>query len=290
MYLGVASPSESEIDMVAYKAILRTFDACVCEALAVGQASAGRIAVPHVGYGTHIFTRICSHAIALVRAAPKSRWISSDAEFWDFAAVAGHARSIIEGYLLFVYLTREPVSTDEWSAKLNVMHLNDCAKRMTVLAGMIPQDEMDGFESQAEEIRGRLRSNAWFLGLSATLQGRLLTGRYLTIPTRDEELDALGWDRREFNSLWDILSQYTHVLPFSFYRLEPNGRGTGIENETDRAYIAFALAKCTEVLSACIDDLVSFFPDVAPERRGLDSKFSPGPRRNLPRHRKRGPK
>lgn len=87
-----------------YRVLLRNFDATVCEATAVSQAIANRLETPTVGYSTHVFTRVCAHAQALMCAAPKSRWVRREFDLWDVSTVASHARSILEGYLLFRYL------------------------------------------------------------------------------------------------------------------------------------------------------------------------------------------
>lgn len=282
--IGLKPPPE--IGPEEYNAALRAFDTAVCEAVAVGQAASGRMPAPHIGLGTLIFTRICGHAVAFVRTTPKSRWVNSHADVWDFSAVAGHARSIIEGYLLFAYLTKEPVSADQWSLKLNVMHLNDCTKRISVLGAAGRDDFVEFLHGQEKELREALRGNPEFLALPPKLQVELLTGRYLTIQNRDEQLAALGWDKVWYNALWDTLSQYTHVLPFSFYSMEPNGRGTGMLNDTDRGYITMFLRWCTELIEGCTEKMVDFFPNVALVRQGIDSKFYPGPRRNLPMHKK----
>jgi hypothetical protein len=240
--VGIVDPAPKSVTIEEYRAALKSFDASVCEALAVSQAIAGRIAAPHAGYATRIFTRLCGNAVALIRAAPKSRWTHSDSEFWDFSAIAGYSRSIVEGQLLLFYLIKEPESPEEWSARLNVMHLNDCCRRMKILDGVIDDAEMAQFSAQAEEIRERLRGNLWFCALDQKLQKKLLLGDMLIISTRDEQIAELGWNKREFYSLWHLLSQCTHILPLSFYRLEPNGRGTGIENDFDRAYIYMMLS------------------------------------------------
>lgn len=285
--MAVGEPTAKSVSMDEYRAALKTFDACVCEALAVSQAIGSRIAAPHAGYATHVFTRICGHAVALVRAAPKSRWTRSESEFWDFSAIAGHGRSIIEGQLLLHYVAKTPEDPEEWSVRLNVMHLNDCSRRIKILEGVVDPAEIAAFSVQAEEIRERLRGNSWFLKLDQKMQKRLLSGDSLTITTRDEQLEELGWDKREFYTLWNLLSQYTHVLPLSFYRLEPNGRGTGIANDFDRAYIYMMLDLCAKALADCVDRMVAEFPDTAWARKGIDSKFSPGPSRNRPRDRRR---
>lgn len=266
-----------------YRAALKQFDAAICEALAVGQAAAGRTTAEHLDYATRIYARICGHAVAFIRAAPKSRWTHSDSEFWDFTAVAGHARSIIEGQLLFRYTIKSPESSDEWSARLNVMHLNDCCRRIKVLDGVADPAEVSAFSTESENLRDRLRKNPWFSRLDQKLQKRLLSGDLLTITDRDDQIKALGWEKKYFDRIWVLLSQYTHVLTLSFYRMERNGRGTGIENDFDRSYIGMMLGTCAAALSDCVDLLVEAFPDTASARKGTDSKFAPGPARNRPR-------
>jgi len=271
-----------------YKAALKHFDAAVCEALAVGQETSNRIVAAHIAYGTHVFARICSHATAFIRAAPKSRWVNSDSEYWDFSSIAGHARSIIEGFLLFVYLVDETSSAEEKLVKVNVMHLNDCIKRISLMEAAGNAEALQWLTGQATELRNRLSSNPAFLSLEPALINRLLAGKYLMVLTRDEQLESVSWDKSWFYPMWDVLSQHTHVLPLSFYNMEPNGRGTGILNDTDRGYITLFLLTCAEVINDCVDKMVEIFPDAASVRSGVDSKFSPGPRRNLPKHKKRG--
>ncbi|GJD30990.1 hypothetical protein PMNALOAF_2242 [Methylobacterium adhaesivum] len=280
-------PSPLPTTREEYRAALKAFDACVCEALAVGQAIGQQVAAPHHGYGTHVFTRICANAVALVRAAPKSRWVRSDADFWDLTAVAGHARSLMEGLLLLHYVLKTPTDQDEWSARINLMHLNDCCRRSKILGATSSEAQVKEFADVAEGLRDRLRGNAYFQGLDHRVRERLLKGDALTIPTRNELLDELEIDKEPFHMVWNLLSQYAHVLPMSFYRIEANGRGSGLENDTDRSYIRLALEVGATYVATAVDLIVEAFPDAAEARKGLDSKFSPGPARNVPRERHR---
>lgn len=282
---GVPTPQPTTRE--EYRAALRAFDACVCEAVAVGQAIGSQMASPNLGYGTHVFTRICANAIALVRAAPKSRWVRSDADLWDLTAVAGHARSLMEGLLLLHYLLKTPLNQDEWSARINLMHLNDCCRRAKILEATNTEEQVKEFVKTADELRDRLRNNPYFNTIDYRTRERLLKGDALTIPTRNELLDELKIEKEWFYMVWNLLSQYTHVLPMSFYRIEANGRGSGLDNDTDRSYIRLALEVGAEYLKAATDLLVDAFPEAADARRGIDSKFSPGPARNVPRHRRR---
>ncbi len=119
------------------------------------------------------------------------------------------------------------------------------------------------------------------------LRERLLKGDALTIPTRNELLDELEIEKKSFYMVWNLLSQYAHVLPMSFYRIEPNGRGSGLENDTDRSYIRLALEVGINYLTTAVDLIVEAFPDSAHARKGIESKFYPGPARNAPRDRRR---
>ena len=265
-----------------YNSSLSNLDAATCEAVAVGQAIGRQMAKPHIGYSTQIFTRLCGHAMSLMRAVPRTRWVRADFEDWDFGCAAGHSRAIIEGFLLFLYIIEEPSCAQEWSSKLNVMHLNDCCRRIKLLTNSNAMEVVEGLTEQAEELRGRLRGNEWFLSLNASVQKRCLAGDNLMIANRDEMLEKAAWDKKDFYANWDLLSQYAHVLPISFYRMEPNGRGTGIENDTDKAYIALTMQLSAETLEKATDLLVEAFPYTAAVRKGIQSKFSPGPRSNRP--------
>ncbi|MFK8034899.1 MAG: DUF5677 domain-containing protein [Hyphomicrobiales bacterium] len=270
-----------------YRKYLRDFDVAVCEATAVSQAVGQRFEAPAIGYSTHVFGRVCAHAQALVCAAPKSRWVKREFYFWDVSAVAPHARSILEGYLLFRYLADAPNDLDTQRAYVQVMHLYDCMKRIKILPKLLSDDEIRAFEEQAIEIRERLENIEFFNELNPKLKKELLAGKWLMITPKMEVIKALDMDQKEFDFYWNYFSQYTHVLSFTFHRVEPNGRGSGVENSFDRAALCLVLQFSTELMVAAIERLVELFPDVADVRKGLDSKFAPGPARNLPKHLKR---
>ena len=280
---AVVTPQNSQSIRRDYNVALEKFDAAVCEASAISQAAAGRIAVPHHGYGTHVFTVICGQAIAMIRAAPLSRWIRSDFQNWTPSVLAGYARAIIEGHLLLAYLMEEPESRIAWSAKLNVMHLNDCTRRITLFTNMEIRDQLEGFRQEAERLKELLRANEYFCSLPVSVQKRCLEGDSAMITTRQEMLEKVGWDQGHFRALFDLLSQHAHILPLSFYRIEPNGRGTGLENAADQRSLCTMLEVCTDSLTQCTDLIVNAFPDTSVRRQGKKSKFSPGPRGNLPR-------
>lgn len=259
---------------------LSTFDKAVCEACAVSNFTGSRYVVHYKGYSSNIFTRMCLHSQALISALPKTRWAKRDYECWEFSLIAPHVRALMEGYLLFFYLSEVPISEDEWYVKLNVMHLNDCTRRIRLHQNIRSTEDETGFREQQTELKERLKGSDFFNGLPSKLQKQLLKGNALMIPSRDELLEKLGLDIGEFNAFYDVVSNFTHILPISYYRSEANGRGTGVQNRTDLNYIVLSLIKAAHWLNISTDRMVELFPDANKVRKGKKSKFTLGPKEN----------
>ncbi|MEN0678666.1 hypothetical protein [Plesiomonas shigelloides] len=269
-------------DDTDYALALRTFDIAVCEAMAVSQTIGSQYVAPYIGYSSHIFTRMNVHAKALIEAVPRSRWVKRNAVSWDLCVSASHTRALMEGFLLFSYLSEVPGSELEWQTKVNIMHMNDCARRKRLFKNFDNDIERNKFLSMEDEIKARLLGNEYFLSLDMKLRKQCLNGNVLMIPSRDEILTQLGIDCGQFNGLFDTLSNYTHILPMSFYNMEANGRGTGIRNDADFCYIIMSLLISANILSFATDTMVNFFPTVSGVRKGLKSKFNQGPKENTP--------
>lgn len=278
----IQKPTTSRKD---YVAALGAFDAAICEAIAVSQASAGRMSRANVGYASYVFAQMCGAGSSLIRAAPLTRWAKSDSEDWRFGSVAGHARSLLDGFLLFSSLI-EPVETEaELEARVITMHINDCTRRIALHKNLGYEENLENFDSQRRELQDKLANNQYFNSLPPNVKKSCMNGEHPKIATRDEILEKIGLEKGVFKGLYDFWSQHVHILPLSFFRMEPNGRGTGIENATDRYYIAQALTIGAAILSDATDMMVEHFPDVIEVRQGIKSKFSPGPAANRPAQR-----
>ena len=253
-----------------YSKSLAKFDAALCEGCAVSQATGGQVVRPSLAYATHVFARILAHGRNLIRSVPRSRWCSSDYDDWDFGANAGNFRSIMEAALLFHYLCDADPDPDNQRAVVQLMHLYDLTKRTTI----IHDGEMDGeIAGVRTEIVGRLRGTRRFKELPAEAQKNALKGKWLMLESRKDIMARIGWNKSLYYVLWNLTSQYTHVYSLAFYRIEPNGRGTGIENAFDRGFLALGLDTCAEVLKGITDSLCGHFPNAHEVRNGSNSKF-----------------
>ncbi|MDH1660935.1 hypothetical protein N5E02_05855 [Stenotrophomonas sp. GD03777] len=265
-----------------YEEALGCLDEAVCEAVAVGQAQAGRMAGPCMGYATYVFARMCAHGTAAVRAAPLSRWVESDHAQWGFHAIACHARAILEGNLFFHYLI-SPTNEDleEGRARITLLQLNDCCSRVKMFVD--DPEQLQAFERQRDELIARLKTIPFFQHLAQQVQSQCLSGKKAWFLDRAQLVEMVGMKKAQFDVIWDLWSQHSHIHPMSFYRMEANGRGSGLDNAADRSYLITAMLICAEILKVATDRMVEAFPDVANVRQGLDSKFSPGPKSNRPK-------
>ncbi|HCS8192713.1 hypothetical protein [Pseudomonas aeruginosa] len=272
---GVLSDSD-------YDDALSKLDIATCEAMALSQAINSDDAARHIAYSVEIYKRLCRHAVALVSAVPRSRWVAADFENWDFACVAGQSRAVMEGYLLFRYLVRAPSCNHEWVTKLLVLYLNDRVRRAKMMTDLGATEASEHWSSEAQELRERLNENPWFLALDRNVKKGCLSGKFLMVQSRDQVLEMAGLEIDQFNAVWDLLSQYAHMLPMSFTSSEPDGRGSGDENQEDKDYIGTTIACCADILNTATDILAREFPAVAEVRRGIESRFLQGPRSNRP--------
>lgn len=272
----------SDLKIEDYIELLDIFDSTACESLSINQFTANRYVAPHIGYGSYIFTRLCIHAEGLLRATPLSRWSKTDFNLWDLSCIAGHVRAIMEGYLLYMYLSDIPISEEEWKAKLWTMHMNDCVKRLKIMQSTNNQERIVFFENEKEKINNELTSNFYFQSLPVSVQKGCLNGKFLMIYQRDELIEKYDLDKKTFDVLFDILSHYIHILPISYYSHEPNKRGSGLFNDTDLGYLCMCLGVVTTLLERSNTRLITFFPDAKICMKGKKSTFSPGPKDNLP--------
>lgn len=261
-----------------YHAAVRKLDLATCEACAVSQGVGVREAEAFKGWSTFIFSRLCQHSSALIAASPISRWSKREYQNWDLSHIAPHVRAILEGEVFFLYISKPPLSQEEFSAKINTLHLNDCVKRIEFMRSLGSEDDVVGLEKQREEITQRFEGNNVFNALDSSVKKKILSGKSTMIYHRDEILKENTIEVSDFKRNFDFLSHYTHILPMSFYRMEANGRGTGCLNETDFYYISLYLSLAAESLTRCTNRLVDLFPDTKRYRKGLKSKFSFGPK------------
>ncbi len=209
-----------------------------------------------------LFTRLCTVSVSILWLCPRSK-VNPDGTHWDFSSIPSLTRNLFECSLLFHYLAIEEIPEDEWLARLKVMQLHDCMERFRMFTAFgHDEQQLEGFELQAVELRGALESNQYFANLPVALRKKLLKGERPSILTQDAILERMGQFHPSTRGYYRLLSSHSHSFPLAFYRMAEQDRGRGEENVAEKGYIAYALEFCAGVLEASIGGLQKTFADI----------------------------
>jgi len=124
-------------------------------------------------------------------------------------------------------------------------------------------EQVEGFEKQAQELRGRLLKNHHFLSLPEKKRKELLKGNNHYLHSQDELIGRMGENPNTFRFVYEFLSAQVHTLPLGFYRSGDKGRGRGLENPVERRYICLILDDVRMYVLRGIRELIVFFPDIS---------------------------
>jgi hypothetical protein len=245
-----------------YVTQLNIFTDATEKAIISSHAATGIDAGPRRYWASVLFIKLCTTSVSILWLCPQSQ-LNQDGTHWDFASIATLARNLFECALQFFYFAIEPISDEEWKARLTVMQLHDCMERSRMFQAFDPNhSDLTGFAKQAEELREILQKNTYFRALPEKLQKNLLKGVRSSILTQDEILTKMGQTTTTIRGYYRFLSSQSHPFPLGFYRTGEHNRGRGEDNRVDKGYIAHALEFCADTLKRSTDDFQKTFADI----------------------------
>jgi hypothetical protein len=245
-----------------YATSLSEFTNALEQAIATSHQASGHDAGPRRFWASVLFTRLCSIGVSILWLCPQSP-VNLDGLHWDFSSLASLVRNLFECALSFFYLGIELVGDEEWQVRLRVMQLHDCMGRLRMFRDFGSSDEqLSGFEAQADELRTHLSSNGYFMSLPDSLRRKLLRGEQASMLTQDEVLHRMGEFEQRTRGYYRFLSSHTHSFPLAFYRMTEHNRGRGEENEVDKGHMAAAIEFASGVLTRTTTDMQAAFKDV----------------------------
>jgi Family of unknown function (DUF5677) len=205
-------------------------------------------------YASVLFTSLVTRSTSLVFISPYSPWSRRDFEHWDFGSVANITRTIMETRLAFYYLCIDPCDEQEWQCRWNIFNLHDCVSRVTLMRDMGHADTEAQLREQADELRGRLTSNAYFNSLPNKRQAELLRGGKAYLRSLEAIAEDAGIDTRTFKMMWQLMSWQVHGLPASFYRMQGGERGSGVQTVVEENYSTVLLSLSLSLLVGARDE------------------------------------
>lgn len=253
-----------------YLSSLNMLDNAVRECMFVSKAHSG-IPSPTSAhfYASVLFTQMVTKCVSLLTLAPHTPWASKRIEHWDYGSMTGIARTLVELRIAFFYLCVDTCSEDEWQLRWNLFNLHDCVSRIRMFAALGNDEEVDGLEEQAAELRGRLTSNSFFQALDSKRHRKLLHGQTAYLFPLEVIAEKAGIALPTFRYLYVLLSSHVHALPMSFYRIggDHPDRGRGLPSPVEENYSALCMSLSASLLVASRDEFQAMFADHLPSEQ-----------------------
>lgn len=265
---GTLGPEPSD----DYLAALDMLDNVVRECMFVSKRYAG-IPSPHTRhfYASVLFTLMLTRSVSLLMLAPHTPWAVKRIEHWDYGSMTGVARTLIELRIAFFYLCSEQCPEDEWQFRWNLFNLHDCTSRIRMFDAFGDEDQVEGFKTQADELRERLTTNPFFETIDPKRRKKLLHGQTAYLAPLETIAERAGIDLWMFRFLYVLFSSHVHALPMSFYRIGGDypERGRGLPSEPEEGYSSLCLSLSATLLVRTRDEIHALFeplevPDACP--------------------------
>lgn len=259
--------SDQEVDAL-YQRARKKFEDVAYRAKVVSTGTGGLRAETSRHYWASIlFTRLVVNAQSILRLCPKTSPTPDRHAHWDFSSVASLTRNLLECYFVFYYMCVDrAASDDEWQTRQEAMFLHDNTTRRRMFRDLDPNHpDLAGFDGHRVDLTERLQGRPYFQSLEKEKKEKILSGKGYPFK-QDELLDRMGIDRNALRFYYRFLSAHTHSDPVAFYRMAEHGRGAGVENSVDKAYIAASLETANSFLTRAIGEILLDFPDA--EERG----------------------
>jgi len=245
-----------------YLESLDMLDNVVRECIFVSRRYAG-IAAPEGRhyYASVLVVALITRGMSLLNLAPFSPWAAKKIEHWDYGSMTGVVRTMIELRAAFHYLCADPCSQDEWYCRWNLFNLHDCVSRIRLFTAQKNDEQVAGFEAQAEELRERLRTNVFFQALDPKRHKKLLHGQTAYLFPLETLMEKAGMEVETFRMLYILFSTHVHALPMSFYRLGGDNpeRGRGLPSPAEEGYSSLCLTLAGTLIVASREEMHVLF-------------------------------
>jgi hypothetical protein len=244
-----------------YKETISALESALEECFALSHRCSGiRAPTGAHFYASVLFTTLCSRGASFAILAPDTTFSTKAFDHWDYSSLAVLARSILEIRISFFHLCGQECTSSEWDFRWNLFNLHDCTSRIHMFEEIDPgSEDLPGFKTQADELRGRLKSNEVFVALSGSEQRRLRHGKQAYPVPLEVIAEKAGVPISEFRLLYKFLSSHVHGLPMSFYRMEDDGRGRGVHCRVEEGYSTLCASFVHGMLVASRDEMRKLF-------------------------------
>ena len=182
-------------------------------------------------YGSHVFSKICMHAIAIQKIIPYSRYNQNPNEqIWDLASLPALIRDLVETYYHYFYIMMEKVSDDEINFRFDILKYHSHSERLRMVKQRIPKStaiqelEDDKAAAKQKVIDNPLcqippeidkEINPELYKKLDRLYKKIRKGEKAVLKSDKQLNKAANINENYYKSMYKYLSQFTHTTKFS---------------------------------------------------------------------------
>ncbi|NMB82303.1 MAG: hypothetical protein GYA14_10840 [Ignavibacteria bacterium] len=256
-----------------YKNILRTFEKLcdVCIQLSINTHNR-KVESGQCIYGSQIFTKFISHAIAIRKLLPESTLFNlpGNLQLWDISSIAVLVRALMETYNVFYYLTIDKVSTEEWKFRFILWRYHAECQRLKMLKAIRSVNpEITNIEINLEKLRDDLLKDPFYNLQPFKIRNKFLGGDRGIALTNSEISERAGIAKEYYKTSYAYSSNYTHSYPFSLQQLKV----FKAEDEESLNLIITQIKTSSGYMCFAIRDYIKIFPDQSSLKSGVEEEM-----------------
>jgi hypothetical protein len=212
-------------------------------------------------YGSYIFAKITTHAIAILKLIPNSPLfdLPNNFKIWDISSLSVIVRALIETYNVFYYLIIDEVEANELEFRFLIWNLHAECERLRMLNAIgSVNPALKEVEKSIEEYKEKLKTNSFFNNLNASKEKTKYRKGEKGIALSNTKIsERAGISENYYKSTYKYLSSYTHTYPFSIQQIST----FKANDEESLNLIKSQVESATGYLSFSIRDYTELFPD-----------------------------
>lgn len=156
----------------------------------------------------------------LLRNTPGTRWANPEAECWDTSAIAVHVRTVMEGCIVFHYLTDPSLTPDESFARSLGIELCDLRSMHSLMGDTASAESRAKVEARIAEVIATIKNTETYKAMKPEGQKASIApskeSAWGMLLSKDDALKRAEFDPPSFRKTWAYFSKFCHMLPESY--------------------------------------------------------------------------
>lgn len=215
-------------------------------------------------YGSYIFTKLCLHALALLKLKPEAGAprTGDTRQIWDITSVAVIARAIMDSYYVFFYVAIDTCNESELEFRYRLWNYHGEKQRLDMLKLLKSTNpDVVQLEKEVDALRATLVNSSFYESLTSDMQRQVRKGKKGILLSNSQLSERANIDPHYYKATFNFLSQYVHAYPFAATQLVK----FRADDEDSLGIVKSIIDSSIGYLSHAIRDFIKLIPDQAPK-------------------------